>query len=158
MGGAQSGAAGYFTLALLIVVLMPAVILPWEGRKAPDGLFVAIAACGLASSGIHGGLAGLGWAVAGALACLVVVGGAVTILRANTRLRILTGGQIKLMAAGATWLGLPGAAIMILITIFSLFSIAALQQVSESQRRPDSAAIVAVAILCVAIPQQLSGL
>lgn len=152
------GAGEYFALAVLIVVLMPAVIMPWEGRKVPDLLFVAIAACGVAYSGLRDGFMGALWAVEASFACLLLVGGGVTALRARTRLRVLTGSQIKLMAAGATWLGLWGAAIMILITTFSLFSFATLQQVSERQRRPDSAAIVAMAILCVAITRQFPGL
>lgn len=152
------GAAGYFTLAALIVVLLPAVVLPWEGRKVPDVLFAAIALAGLAAGALHSGLSGFAWSAGAALACLGLVGGGVATLRAGTGLQILTGGQIKLMAAGATWLGPLGAGIMILIAALSLFSLAALQQVRDKQKRPDSAAIVAIAILCVAVPQNMSWL
>jgi prepilin signal peptidase PulO-like enzyme (type II secretory pathway) len=143
---------------LLIVVLMPVVVLPWEHRKVPDALYIAIAACGLASSALHQGFSGLAWSAGSAIACLVVVGAAVTGLRAATRLRILTGGQIKLLAAGATWLGPAGTIIMILVAAFVLFAAAALLQVSQRQRRPDSAAVVAMTIVIVAFQQQLLGL
>lgn len=150
-------AAGYFTLAVLILVLLPPVVLPWEGQRPPDAVYLVIAACGLASSAWHGGWAGLAWSAAGALGCVLLIGAAVTKLRASSRLRIFTGGQIKLMAAGAAWLGPGGTLAMVVFTIILLFSWAAVQQIAESQRRPDSAMVVAITIMTVALQQQIAG-
>jgi 4-amino-4-deoxy-L-arabinose transferase-like glycosyltransferase len=92
------------------------------------------------------------------LVVLLLVGGAITALRSSMRLRLLTGGQIKLMAAGATWLGPVGAAAMILIAGFALFAMAAWQQAMQrEQQRPDSVIIVALAIMSVAMDQQFAS-
>lgn len=147
-------AGAYFTLAVLILVLLPVVILPWERRKVPDWIYTVIAACGLGSSLVYSGLPGFTWSALSGLGCLLVVGGGVTALRTATRLRILTGGQIKLLAAGATWLGPAGTLIMVLVGAFALFAAAALLQASQAQRRPDSGSILALSIVLVAFLQQ----
>jgi prepilin signal peptidase PulO-like enzyme (type II secretory pathway) len=151
------GAGGYFTLAVLVVVLIPAVAISLEGRRTPDLLYPVIAACGLLASGLRGGWPALGGAFLAGLLVLLLVGGAITALRSAMRLRLLTGGQIKLMAAGATWLGPAGALAMILIAAFALFAVAAWQQASEHQRRPDCVIIVALAIMSVALEQQFAS-
>lgn len=152
------GAAGYFYLALLILVLMPVVILPWEGRKTPDWLYLVLAGCGLAGAVALGGVPGLVRACAAGLGCLIAASGAVTLLRSRTRLRVLTGGQIKLLAAGATWLGIDGALAMVTVAFFALFLIAVFQRTGAVRRRPDASAIVAVAIVSVAMQQHLPGM
>jgi prepilin signal peptidase PulO-like enzyme (type II secretory pathway) len=152
------GAGGYFTLAVLVVVLIPAVAISLEGRRMPEFLYPAIALCGMASSGLRGGWLALGGAFLAGLIVLLLVGGAITALRSSMRLRLLTGGQIKLMAAGATWLGPVGAAAMILIAGFALFAMAAWQQAMQrEQQRPDSVIIVALAIMSVAMEQQFAS-
>lgn len=149
------GASVYFTLAALIVLLMPIIVLPWEGQRAPDWLYALLGAGGLACVWVTGGAVAAAWSAGAALGCLVVVGACITMLRVNTGLQVLTGGHIKLLAAGATWLGFTGAVIMIAITIFVLFLIAAFQQVGSGRHRPDSSAVVAMAIVVVALHQQL---
>jgi prepilin signal peptidase PulO-like enzyme (type II secretory pathway) len=151
-------AAGYFYVALLILVLMPLVVLPWEGRIPPDWLYILLAGCGLAGAFVLGGMPALLLSCAAGIGCLLVAGGAVTLLRARTRLRILTGGQIKLIAAGATWLGVTGALVMIAVAVLVLFLIALVQRAGAVRRRPDASAIVAVAIVSVAMQQHLLGM
>lgn len=151
-------AAGYFNLALLILVLVPVVVLPWEGRTTPDWLYLMLAAGGLAGAAIQGGLPAFALSCAAGLGCLIVAGCAITVLRSRTRARILTGGQIKLLAAGATWLGLGGAAAMIAVAVFVLFLIAAFQRMGAVRQRPDASAIFAVAIVSVAMQQYLPGM
>lgn len=148
------GAGGYFTLAALVIVLVPAVAISLEGRRTPDILYPAMALCGLIGSGLRGGSPAVGGAFVSGMGVLLLVGGAITLLRSTMRLRLLTGGQIKLMAAGATWLGPVGALAMILVAGFALFALAAWQQTSDQSRRPDSAIVVALAILAVAIQKQ----
>lgn len=147
-------AVGYFTLATLVMVLIPAVAISQEGRRMPEWLYAVIAGAGLIASVCRGGAPALGGAVLAGLLVLLLVGGAITLLRGTIQLRLLTGGQIKLMAAGATWLGPLGALAMIFIAGFALFTIAAWQQTVDHHRRPDAATILAFAILSVAIEQQ----
>jgi len=151
-------AAGYFCLALLVLVLVPVVVLPWEGRRTPDWLYLLLAACGLGGAWFFGGPLGLAQAAAAALACLIFCGFMVTFVRTRTRLRILTGGQIKLLAAGATWLGLGGTLIMVIVAILALFAIAAFQRNGEIRRRPDASAVVAITIVSIAMQQYLPGM
>lgn len=149
-------AGGYFTLAMLIVLLLPIVVMPLEGRRSPDVLYAVIAACGLAVSTWNGGQAGLGRAVLASLLVFVAVGGIITLLRSKLRLRILSGGQIKLMAAGAAWLGPSGALIMLVSSILALFSVAMWRRLSEARSRPVSMTVVAFAIMIAALQQNIS--
>jgi hypothetical protein len=153
------GAGGYFTLALLIVLLLPTVVLAMEGRRSPDALYALIAICGLMVSAYSGGSRALVVAIASALGVLLVTGTAVTMLRSKLRLRILTGGQIKLMAAGAAWLGPWGTVLMMVLAIVALFAIAMWRQLREGRARTDPGIIVATAIAIVALQQNIpSGL
>ncbi len=147
----------YFNLAMMIVLLLPAVILPWEGRRPPDLLYVTIAVGGLAFAALGGGIASLGWSVTAGLGCLALVAGGVTSLRKVTGLQVLAGSQIKLLASGATWLGPFGALTMISITVLALLIVATFRQFRPIARRPDSGAIVAAAIFCVGLQQVLPG-
>jgi prepilin signal peptidase PulO-like enzyme (type II secretory pathway) len=142
----------------LILVLMPVVVLPWEGRTAPDWLYLVLAGGGLAGAAVQGGWPAFALSCAAGLACLLVAGCAVTALRLRTRARILTGGQIKLLSAGGTWLGLGGAAAMIAVAVFVLFLIAAFQRMGAVRQRPDASAIFAVVIVSVAMQQYLPGM
>lgn len=148
----------YFNLALLIVLLLPAVILPWEGRRPPNLLYLVIAIGGLSFAALKGGIPALGWSVLAGASCLVLVAGGLAVLRSTTGFCLLTGSQIKLLAAGATWLGLLGAATMIAITAMTLLIVATAQQFRTVTRRPDSGAIVAVAIFCVGLQQVLPSI
>lgn len=151
-------AAGYFYLALLILVLVPVVILPWEGQTTPDWLYVVLAGCGLVGAAALEGTSGFYRACAAGVGCIAVASLAVTVLRARTRARILTGGQIKLLGAGATWLGISGTFAMMAVAVLALVLIAAFQRAGAVRRRPDASAILAVAILSVALQQYLPGM
>ncbi|MFC0204659.1 A24 family peptidase [Novosphingobium soli] len=151
-------ALGYFDLALLILVLVPVVVLPWEGHRTPDWLYLLLAGSGLAAALLRGGPAALAWSCAAGLGCLLLTSAMVTALRMQTRLRILTGGQLKLMAAGATWVGMTGTLVMMSVAVLTLFLLAAFQQAGAVRRRPDASAIVAVAIVSVAMQQHLPGM
>lgn len=152
------GASGYFNLALLVLVLLPVVILPWEGRRTPDWLYAIIALCGTGLAAWQNGAAGVAWALGAGIGCLIVIGLGITALRSRTRLRILTGGQIKLLAAGATWLGVYGAAVMMVIAFLILLVMAAFRNAGALRGRPDASTIVAVAIISVAMQQHLPGM
>lgn len=145
----------YFAVAALIMMLLPAVILPWEGRRVPDAIYAAIAVAGVAFSAVEGGAWGVLAAAGAGLGALGIVAAVVAGIRITLNLQILTGGHIKLLAAGATWLGITGSLAMIAIAFGALFASAAVQRMNSRVRRPDFAAIAALAILCVSVQQTL---
>lgn len=151
-------AAGYFYLALLILVLIPIVILPWEGKSTPDWLYMLLAGSGLAGAAVVGGVSGLMLSCAAGLGFLGLASLMVTALRKRTRARILTGGQIKLIGAGATWLGIHGALAMVVVAAVALVVLVAIQRTGAVRQRPDASAVLAVAILSVAVQQHLPGM
>lgn len=142
-------------LAALIVLLLPVVILPWEGRKVPVALYALIATAGVAASIARGGMeAGLGSAAAGAL-CLIFTAAGIFALRENLRVQLLTGGHIKLLAAGATWLGLGGTIAMLLCAFAVLFVMGTIENRKSIKRRPDFSTVVAITIVGLNIQQSL---
>ncbi|MDE8650508.1 hypothetical protein [Novosphingobium album (ex Liu et al. 2023)] len=145
----------YIALAVLILLLLPVVVLPWEGQRVPDLLYAAIAAAGLVAAWFPGGAAGLLLAGLAGLVSLLAVAGAVTFLRIFLGLQILAGSHIKLLAAGSIWLGLKGALIMLFLAFVVLFVAAALRSRRPMARRPDFTAIAAFAIVCVSLLQTL---
>ncbi|AOR79257.1 hypothetical protein QUC32_04705 [Novosphingobium resinovorum] len=151
-------AAGYFYLAFLLLVLIPVVVLPWEGRTTPDWLYMVLAASGLLGAALLSGVPGLIRACVAGAGSLAIAGLAVALLRAHTGARVLTGGQIKLLAAGATWLGFSGTFAMVAVALLTLFALAAFQKAGAVRRRPDASAILAVAIVSVAMQQHLPGM
>jgi prepilin signal peptidase PulO-like enzyme (type II secretory pathway) len=147
--------SNYLALAALILLLLPAVILPWEGRRVPDAYYAFIAAAGLVPAGAAGGPAGIASALAAAIATLCIVTAIVTAIRASQRLQLLTAGHIKLLSAGSVWLGPVGALMMVIAAFTLLFAAGIFQHRRSRTRRPDFAAMAALAILCVSVQQSL---
>lgn len=146
---------GFLALAMLIVLLLPIVVLPWEGRRVPDLVYALLAAGGILASGIGGGIGSALWAAAACLICLAVVAAGVTLLRLTLQFQLLTGGHIKLLAAGAAWLGIGGTFAMLLLTFAALFTVGAIGQFRPLTRRPDFSVIAALAILSLNLQQSL---
>jgi hypothetical protein len=140
-------------MAALILLLLPIVVLPWEGRRPPGALYAAIAGGGVVLAGLQGGASGAGWAVASGVVMLAAVAGGVTVLRLTRNLQLLTSGHIRLLAAGAAWLGPVGALAMAGIAFAALFAAAALHHLRSTARRPDFPLIAAAAILAVSLVQ-----
>jgi len=155
MGDIDVAGANYFTLALLVLLLLPIAVMTLERRRAPDLLYALVAAGGLGSSAWYAGWPGLGWSLASGLGVAVVIGGAITALRVQLRLRLLTGGQIKLMAAGASWLTPFGASLMIMIAALSMIAVVIWQHLQEKHSRPGPEIVVIVAIIIIAIKQYI---
>lgn len=149
-------AGGYFTLAVLTVLLIPIAVMSLEGRRLPDALLAVIAGCGLAISAWTGGLPVVGSAIVSSLGVIVVVGGLTALLRRKLRLWILTGGQIKLMAAGATWLDLSSMGLMLAISIIVIFAIAVWRRISKAASRPVSVLVVVFSLIISTLYQNLS--
>lgn len=147
---------GYIALAALILLLLPAVVMPWEGRRVPDALYGAIALAGLLVAGMKGGSGAMAWAVCGAIATLAIAVAAATAASIAHKVRLLTAGHIKLLSAGAVWLGPVGALAMVLAAFAALFAAGIVQRRRPGARRPDFTAIAALAILSVTVQQSLA--
>ena len=146
-------ALDYIRLAVLIVLVLPPVVLPWEGRRAPDAAYAAIALAGLAFAFARSGPAGAALALATGAACLALILSQVAALRFASGMQILTGGQIKLLSSAALYLGPVAACAMVLITGLMLFIMGAIYSISSKGRRPDANAIAVMAILCTGFGQ-----
>ena len=157
MGDIDVAGANYFTLALLVLLLLPIAVMTLERRRAPDLLYALVAACGLGSSAWYAGWPGLGWSLASGLGVAVVIGGAITALRVQLRhqLDLPTREQIKLMAAGASWLTPFGASLMIMIAALSMIAVVIWQHLQEKHSRPGPEIVVIVAIIIIAIKQYI---
>ena len=143
-------------LATLILLLLPVVILPWEGRKVPDALFLLIGTVGLARSFALDGIDGVLWSAAAGILCLMIIAAAVSAIRDNLKVQLLTGGHIKLLGAGATWLGLGGAIAMLAMAFITLFAIGLVEKRKTIKRRPDFFVVAALTIIGLNIQQNLS--
>ncbi|TCM15365.1 hypothetical protein EDF56_11045 [Novosphingobium sp. PhB165] len=148
MGGYE-----YLRLAALILLVLPVVVLPWEGRRPPGILYAAIAFGGIAFAFFRNGIEGAILAAASGTICLILISAVIAALRSGTGRIILTGGQIKLLSSGAIWLGAAGALAMIVLTGTVLFGLGAIYRSDRFARRPDTGAIAAAAILCVGFGQ-----
>lgn len=150
------GSGGYLALAVLIVLLIPIVAMPLDGRRLPNAIYAVMAICGLILNTWSGGWAGLVGAVASSLGIMIAAGVAITLLRRKMRLRVLTGGQIKLLGAGAAWLGPLGTLSMAVIFIVMLFIVAMWRQIRESQGGSVSATVIVISIMVVALQQNFA--
>ena len=146
---------GYLTLAALILLLLPIVVLPWEGRRVPGWLYATIAAAGLGFTLLFDGPAATAWAAATGMATLLAVAGIATGIRQFLDLHVFTSGHIRLLSAGAIWLGPSGALAMGILEFMALVGLAIVRTRSPVRRRPDFSAIAACAILCVGLAQAL---
>lgn len=134
--------------ALLILLLLPVLVLHWEGRAVTDRLYALIALGGIGFAALFQGMAGMMLAAAVGLGCLMLLSSLVAVISTLWRLRLMTGGHIKLLAAGATWLSATGALLMLALAA-ALFLLAALilRVRKAADPRPDMAAIAAIALL-----------
>ncbi|UZW57209.1 hypothetical protein NUH86_21020 [Sphingobium sp. JS3065] len=140
--------ASFIGSALMILLLLPVLVLHWEGRAVADRLYGLIALGGVGFAAILHGVAGMMLAAGIGLACLSLLSSAVAGISLLWRLRLLTGGHIKLIAAGATWLSASGAVLMLGLAA-ALFVLAAmiLRIRKTADPRPDMAGIAAIALL-----------
>ncbi|WP_375196607.1 hypothetical protein [Sphingobium sp.] len=134
--------------ALLILLLLPVVILHWERRGGDDRLYGLIAIGGVGFAAWTQGPGGALLAGLSGVLCLLLLSALVAAISSVWRLHLLTGGHIKLLAAGACWLSLTGAALMLAVAT-ALFWLAALflRARKAADPRPDMAAIAAIALL-----------
>jgi len=143
----------YLRFALLIVLVLPVVILPWEGRRPPLALYIALAVVGGLFAFVCSDLTGAMTNIAAGIICLCALSVTLSSVRSRTGRQILTGGQIKLLSSGAVWLGMIGSLAMIILAGLGLLTVAVVHRMNGIARRPDSGAIVAGTILCVGFGQ-----
>ncbi len=144
---------GALRFAVLIVLLLPVVVLPWEGRRTPGFFYAILATTGavfaFTRNGLDSALANIG----SGLACLILLLMVVYAIRSATGFQILTGGQIKLLSSGAIWLGTIGSLAMVTLTGTVLFALATFHRMNGIARRLDSGAVAAATILCIGFGQ-----
>ncbi|KEQ51296.1 hypothetical protein [Sphingobium chlorophenolicum] len=140
--------ASFIGCALMILLLLPVLVLHWEGRVVTDRLYGAIALGGVGFAALFHGAVGAMLAVGVGLACLLLLSSAVAAISLFWRLRLLTGGHIKLIAAGATWLSAGGALLMLALAVGLFVVVAVILRVRKvADPRPDMAGIAAIALL-----------
>lgn len=142
--------------ALLVLLLLPVAVAAWEDKRPPDALYLAIALSGAGFAAVTEGVPGMLKALATGLACLLLVAAAITAIRERWQVRLLLGTHIKLLGAGAAWLGVSGASLMLLLaaTLF-LLSVAILRARKMPTVRPNFSHIAVVAILFVQMEKSL---
>lgn len=111
--------------AILIVLLLPAVVAEWEQRRLPDIVYAMLAAAGLILAGVTGGAAGIGIALLVGLGATGLLCAVVSVTRSVWAIRPMTGGNIKLLAAGSVWLG-AGGALLLILAVMALMLLTAL--------------------------------
>ena len=144
-------------ISTLILILLPIIVLAWEQRNVPNWLYLLLGTAGIAFTLTSRGLGGAIVSLAAGIAILLLLAGAIAYMRRTCKLRLLSGGQIKLMAAGAAWLGPVGAVLMLSLAILLfVISVIFLRIRKKAVLRPDSEAIAAIAILIVQVHQGLA--
>jgi len=144
-------------ISTLILILLPIIVLEWEQRNVPNWLYLLLGAAGIAFTLTSRGLGGAIVSLAAGIAILLLLASAIAYMRRTWKLRLLSGGQIKLMAAGAAWLGPVGAGLMLSLAILLfVISVIFLRIRKKAVLRPDSEAIAAIAILIVQVHQGLA--
>lgn len=134
--------------ALCLLLLLPVLVLHGEGRPVHDGFYGLIALGGVGFSTLLHGVPGGAMAVVTGLACLLLLSLAMAALERRWDMRLLTGGHIKLLAAGASWLSATGALLMLgLAAGLFLIGAAILRVRKTANPRPDMAVVAAVALL-----------
>lgn len=144
-------------ISALILLLLPIVILEWESYRVPDWLYMLLAGSGVVFSLLQFGFGTAIIALLTAALCLLLIGSGVAYMRRAWKLRFLSGGQIKLLAAGSAWLGPVGAILMLILAILSFTIFVLILRVRKKTiLRPDSEAIAAIAILVIQVHQGLA--
>jgi len=144
-------------IAALIIILLPIVILEWERYRVPDWLYLLLAGSGVLFTLLQIGLSAAVFAALTSSLCVLLIGGGVAYMRRTWKLRLLSGGQIKLLAAGSAWLGPVGAVLMLAVAVLLfILSVLILRIRKKAVLRPDSEAIAAIAILVIKVHQGLA--
>ncbi|WP_048574853.1 prepilin peptidase [Sphingobium fuliginis] len=144
-------------ISTLILILLPIIVLEWEQRNVPNWLYLLLGAAGIAFTLTSRGLGTAIASLAAGIAILLLLAGGIAYMRRSWKLRLLSGGQIKLLAAGAAWLGPSGAVLMLsLVILLFVISVVFLRIRKKAVLRPDSEAIAAIAILIVQVHQGLA--
>lgn len=144
----------YLSQAGLVLLLLPALVLQGEGRKVPDSYYALTAAAGLAATAARHGPAAAVQSLAAGCLCLAALALAITAIRQARGLQLLTGGHIKLLAAGATWLPPLGTVAMVMLAAALLLALAAVQRLRDRAERPDFAIIATLSLMAVSLTSQ----
>jgi Flp pilus assembly protein protease CpaA len=101
-------------MAILIALQLPSLIALSERRRLNDGFRALLALAGLGYLWATGGFLGLMLGLVSGLGTLLLLTLIVACTQRLWRARLLSGGEIKQLAAGAAWLTPPNAMIYLL--------------------------------------------
>jgi Flp pilus assembly protein protease CpaA len=141
-------------VALLVVLLLPAIVAEWEGRRLPDIFHAALGLGGLLFALATGGTTALIAALATAIAGLALLAAVVAGARSLWFIRLMRGSDIKLLAAGSAWLGAGGTLAMIgLVALLFVLTVVVLRVRNNRPLRPELTPLVAIAAIGVFLCQ-----
>lgn len=144
---------GFISLAILILLMLPIITLRLEGRSVSHMLLGVIAVGGVIFSTLQGGMWGAVQSIAAAFFCVFATASIVALLRKKAQFILLSGYQMKLLGAGATWLGLKGSISMLFITFLMIFVFSVLSILKHQSRRPDASLIASFSTLAILMQQ-----
>lgn len=138
----------FITLGVLILLLLPPLTAAFDERKHSNYSFIALALGGIAADTYRFGWMGTLHSVTSSFLCLSLVSALVVLLYRRWRIRLLDGAQIKLFAAGATWLPVY---LGVTLSAFSYFTLVVLfltrKKLINEISRPNIVAIYAALLL-----------
>lgn len=149
---------GYFSLALLVLLLLPMAIVSLERGLVPWRAALLLAGGGIATTALHGGAdAGIAAMINGLVAS-AALGLGLTALRRATGLALLTGSELRLVCAGTPWLAPPWAGLFILAALAGAIVIATVQStiVRKLNRRGADLFITTILVAASAIQSSLT--
>jgi hypothetical protein len=139
-------------IGLIVILALPGIVAASEGRRTHSIFHALLALGGLVWNWSAGGVHGLALSLASGaiiLASLVLI---LALTQSRWNRRPLTGGEVKLIAASATWLLPLFAIIFICLAIASILLWLFVKQSSQMQQsRPDITPFVIVSLLTVFI-------
>jgi prepilin peptidase CpaA len=135
--------------ALLLIACAVAVVTDLNARRIPNWLTVSLAAFALGLQATHGWIA-----FANAFACGVLV---LFVGSFAHRAKILGGGDVKLLAAGACTLGFPAGIIFVLYTFIGGGFLALGFAIAQRRLRSTFANVRDLAVTRTAIPDTASS-
>jgi Flp pilus assembly protein protease CpaA len=137
-------------LGLLIALLLPSLVALSERRRLHDMFRALLALAGLGFCWATGGTSGLLLGLCSSLGVLLLLTMLVAFTQKLFDARILSGGEIKQLAAGAAWL-YPHGAVVYLITVIGFALVAGVVAKHFSVRVRNEVMIAASSVMLLLI-------
>lgn len=145
-------------LAALILLLLPPIVAELEARRLANIFYAALAIGGLVYALLAGGPTAAANAALAGLGCLALLSAGVAGAVILWERRVLTGGHIKLLSAGAAWLGIAATGAMLLIASAGiLFFIVSSRITYKKPKRPAMTMIMSISLIVTFIFSGFTG-